>query len=107
MKYKYNDKIKFDEEKQPYRIRACDQRYLICTKPYNPKHTVIYTIVDLKENVRGAEDLIFGAGAETITQCEAMLKRLQTGETKISHRNRVPFNNGGDDNAVLLWTYLS
>lgn len=51
-------------------------------------------MVDLDEQVRGTENLIFGMGAETREQCEDMLARL-TGtdpdiETELSARNRVP-----------------
>ncbi len=53
-------------------------------------HTVLYTIVDLKEKVRGTENLIFGMGAETDLQCSQMLDRLDRGETHVSHRNRIP-----------------
>ena len=53
------DKIYFKEEKRPYRIKAMSDRYLICTKPFNLQHTVIYTIVDLKENIRSTNNLVF------------------------------------------------
>ena len=89
---KLGDKIKFNEEKQRYTIRALDGRYAICTKPFNPKKTVLYTIVDFVEKIRGTENLIFGMGAETDKQCEEMLERLETGETEISYRNRVPLD---------------
>lgn len=83
------DKVRFHGEGHPYKIRARSSRYLICTKPFNLKKTVIYTIVDLFENVRGAENLIFGMGAETDADCEAMLERIESGQSAISHRNRV------------------
>jgi hypothetical protein len=62
--YKIGDKIKFKREKQRYTIQATDGRYLICTKPFNAKKTVIYTIVDLKEKIRGTDNLVFGHGYE-------------------------------------------
>lgn len=83
------DRIKFAEEKQKYTIQSRNERYLICTKPFNPKHTVLYTIVDLQKGIRGTENLIFGMGAETKEDCDAMLKRLDSGETEISHRNHI------------------
>ena len=93
-------RIWFAEEKRPYRVRARGRRYLVCTKPYNPKHTVVYTVVDLEENVRGTENLIFGMGAETDQQCEDMVARLEGpghkrifGEnTEVSYRNRALVN---------------
>lgn len=98
MLFKVGDQIKFRNEKQRYRIRACNERFLICTKPFNPKQTVIYTIVDLEEKIRGPENLIFGMGFETDTQCLDALNRLMGKDkdvgfpTEISHRNRVPLD---------------
>jgi len=86
------DKIKFAEEKQRYTIRACNERFAICTKPFNCKKTTLYTIVDLLENVRGRENLIFAAGAETDQECRRMLVRLKKGKTEVSHRHRCDLN---------------
>lgn len=85
-------KIKFKREKQRYTVQAAGKRFLVCTKPFNARKTVLYTIIDLKEEIRGAEDLVFGLGAETKKDCEEMLERLESGETEVSHRNRVPLN---------------
>ena len=84
--------IKFKEEKQRYTIQAFNDRFLICTKPFNPRKTVLYTIVDLEKKIRGTEDLIFCMGYETQELCEEALERLVTGESEISHRNRIELN---------------
>jgi hypothetical protein len=68
--------ITFAREKRPYRVRARSGRFIVCTKPFNPKKTVLYTVIDLVENVRGPEDLVFGMGAETDQQCWDMVDRL-------------------------------
>jgi len=81
-------KIKFKGEKQRYTVQATGKRYLVCTKPFNARKTVLYTIIDLKEEVRGTENLVFGMGAETKKLCDEMLERLESGESEISHRNR-------------------
>ena len=47
MKVKVGDKVYVPNEKQPYRVKARDERYIICTKPFNLKHTVLYFIIDL------------------------------------------------------------
>lgn len=83
-------KVKFKEEKQVYTVRAANERFAICTKPLNLAHTVLYTIIDWAQQIRGTENLVFGFGAETDEQCAAMLERLTTGDTQVSHRNRVP-----------------
>ena len=88
--YKVGDKIRFKGEVKPYTIRACDDRYLICTKPYNLKYTVLYTIVDLKKNIRGTDWWIFGIYDYRMKdECEQCLRDLNSGETEISKRNRV------------------
>jgi len=96
MKFQVGQKIKFRREKQRFTVRACNERFAICTKPFNPRHTVIYTIIDLEEGVRGTENLVFGMGAETDQQCQEMLTRLTTPQksgigfqTEVSHRNRI------------------
>lgn len=85
-------KIKFAEEKQKYTVRASNVAFAICTKPMNAKKTVLYTIVDWQNNIRGAENLVFGYGAETDEECQEMLERLTQGETQVSSRNQVPLN---------------
>ena len=100
--YKVGDKIHFAEEKRPYTIQACDKRYLICTKPFNLKHTVLYTIVDLVEGIRGADNYWKWGGRfeyETQEGCEQAFKGLRANPfefdsdaIEISHRNRVKLN---------------
>jgi len=83
------DKVKFSEEKQRYTVMASNNRFAICTKPFNIKRTVLYTIIDWKQNIRGTENLVFGVGAETKEDCESMLVRLTSGETEITRRNQI------------------
>lgn len=89
MKLKVGSKIKFREEKQAYTVQASNGVYAVCTKPFNPKKTVLYTIISFLEGVRGTENLVFGMGAETKEQCEEMLNRLTQGESEVSHRHRI------------------
>jgi len=92
MKIPVGSKIKFMGEKQRYTVQASNVAFLICTKPFNPRKTVLYCIVDLIEGVRGPEDLIFGMGAETKEECEEMLVRVTEGESEVSHRHRAPLH---------------
>lgn len=93
MGYKVGDKIKFTEEKRPYTIRACNERYLICTKPFNPLHTVLYSIVDLQEKIRGRNWWIFNIyDYKDDEGCEDCLRDLLSGECEISPRNRIALN---------------
>ena len=82
-------KIKFEREKQRYTVMASNVAFAVCTKPMNALKTVLYTVIDWNENVRGTENLVFGMGAETKKQCEEMLERLTQGESEVSSRNRV------------------
>lgn len=81
--------IWFRSEKRPYRVRACNGRFAVCTKPFNLQKTVFYTIIDLKEQVRGTENLVFCQGFESDQDCQEALERLESEESEVSHRNRV------------------
>lgn len=89
MKVKVGDKIHFPNEKKPYRVRARDERYIICTKPYNPKHTVLYTIIDLQNKWRGPDNMIFCSGYESDEDCAERLSELQSGEIEVSRRRGI------------------
>ena len=92
-KYNIGDKIKFKEEKQRYTVRACDDRYLVCTKPFNPRKTFMYTMVDLKEGIRGRDGFILCGGDYTNEEeARDYIKGLRTGEAEISRRHRMPLN---------------
>lgn len=92
MKVSVGDKVFVPKEKRPYRVRARDDRYIICTKPFNPKHTVLYFIVDLKRKMRGPDNMIFCSGYETDEDCEERLKELQDGEIEVSMRRGIPLD---------------
>lgn len=89
MKLNKGDKVWFQGEKRPYKVRSRNTRYVICTKPFNLKRTVLYTIIDLFRQVRGTENIIFCCGFETDQQCEDALFRLTSGHSEISRRNKV------------------
>ncbi len=89
MRVEIGDKVYVPKEKRPYRVRARDERYIICTKPYNPQRTVRYFIVDLKERVRGPDNMVFCSGYESDEDCAERLKELQSGEIEVSWRRHV------------------
>jgi hypothetical protein len=86
------NKVKFAEEKQAYTVQASNVVFAVCTKPFNAQKTVLYTIIDWRDKIRGPENLIIGMGAETKEQCEEMLERLTQGVSEVTHRNRIPLN---------------
>jgi hypothetical protein len=92
MKSTIGDKIYFPTDKKPYRVRCRDDRYIICTKPMNIHHTVLYTIIDLKDRRRGPDDRVFCMGYETDEQCEERLKELQQGKIELSGRKSIPLD---------------
>ena len=84
---KLGDKIKLGNQKQRFTVKAINNRYAILTKPFNLKHTVIYTIIDFKERKRNRNNLVFNiydySKQEDIDQC---LKDLESGEVELSYR---------------------
>jgi hypothetical protein len=71
---KVGDKIWVSECKRPFRVRARDERYIIATKPFNPRKTVIYFIIDLVEELRGPDNMIFCFGYESDEDIQERLK---------------------------------
>lgn len=90
MRAEVGDKVFIPKQKKPFRVKARDERYIICTKPFNPLHTVIYFIVDLVDKWRGPDNMIFCNGYETDEDCQERLKELQDGEIEVSSRRGIP-----------------
>lgn len=100
------DKITFVEEKQAYTVRARNSRFIVCTKPFNARKTVLYTIIDLERDVRGPCNLIFGCAMETDADIKEAMQLLQNhcdnkhaefvegvevpASMEVSHRNCIP-----------------
>ena len=92
MRVEVGDKVYIPKEKRPYKVRARDDRYIICTKPYNPQHTVMYFIIDLEEQRRGPDNMVFCFGYESDEDCAERLKELQEGKIEVSRRRDVPLD---------------
>ena len=89
MKVKVGDKVYIPQHKRPFRVKARDERFIICTKPFNAQHTVIYFIVDLVEKRRGPDNMIFCSGYETDEDCKERLRELQNAEIEVSYRRGI------------------
>lgn len=89
MDVKVGDKVKFEEERQAYTVQARNERFIICTKPFNVRKTTLYTIIDLERGVRGRDNLIFGMGYETPEQIQDNMERLARGDMEVSYRNFI------------------
>lgn len=92
MRVEVGDKVYIPDQKRPFRVRARDDRYIICTKPFNPQHTVIYFIVDLVDKWRAPDNMIFCSGYETDEQCQERLQELQSGKIELSRRRGIPLD---------------
>lgn len=92
MRVEVGDKVYIPNQKRPYRVRARDDRYIICTKPYNPERTVLYFIIDLVDKWRAPDNMVFCMGYETDEDCNARLKELQEGKIELSRRRGIPLD---------------
>ena len=92
MRVNIGDKVYVPNEKRPYTVRARDDRYIICTKPYNPQHTVLYFIIDLVKKWRAPDDRVFCSGYETDEECKERLAELQREEIGLSRRRGIPLD---------------
>lgn len=92
MRVEVGDKVYIPNQKKPFRVKARDDRYIICTKPFNPKHTVLYFIVDLVNKWRAPDDRLFCSGYETDEQCRERLQELQSGKIGLSIRRGMPLD---------------
>lgn len=88
--YKVGDRIRFAEEKQAYTVRARSDRYLICTKPFNPRRTVLYCIVDFERGERGPGDKVFNGPYETDDQIIDRMHEIMSGRLAVSRRHGIP-----------------
>ncbi len=107
----------FSGEDLPYTVAATSERYAIATRKLHRRHDAdmikhsvsmgayrnfteayndlklcaVYTIVDMHEQVRGADNLVFGVYDYSLKEdCELAIKDLFSGAMGISHRNSTP-----------------
>ncbi len=86
---KVDARITFADERRAYTVQAVssDGRWLVCTKPFPPRSTVIYTVVDTVEKLRGVDNY-WGLGYETREACERACRMFESGEAEFSHRRQ-------------------
>ena len=84
------DKIYIKGEKRGFEIKARNERYLICTKPFNPKKTVTYTILDSEELINSTNNFVFNIYDYSIQKdVEESLVDLIEGKYELSQRRQV------------------
>ena len=82
------DSVWFSASKKSFKVRECNDRFAICTQPFNlqPK-TVIYTIIDFDRNVRGEDNLIFTVyDYYSDEDCKQAMDDLMSGEIEVSYK---------------------
>lgn len=108
-------KVYFTNEKLPYKVMAVSERYAVVSRPLNRredanllhyqvemgayrtfteafehnKQSPVYSLIDFEENIKAPDDLVFGIyDYSKVTDCKKVIKELEKGELKLSHRNR-------------------
>lgn len=81
-------RIWFADERKPYAVRAvsADGRWAVCTKPFAALKTVLYTVVDFEEQLRGTDNYVGCLGYETDDECAEALALFECGEAEFSRR---------------------
>lgn len=81
-------RVWFDDMKKPFKVREANDRYAICTMPYNfIPNKVIYTIVDYKRQVRGLDNMVFGTHDYYKDEdCKQAFYELLSGELEVSFK---------------------
>ena len=83
---KKGDSVWFAASKKSFQVRECNERFAICTQPYNFRpETVIYTIIDFERNVRGMDNLVFGIyDYYSDEDCKLAMEDLIHGDMEVS-----------------------
>ena len=82
------DSVWFSTSKKSFKVRECNDRFAICTQPFNlrPK-TVLYTIIDFDRDVRGEDNLIFTVyDYYSDEDCKQAMEDLMCGEIEVSYK---------------------
>lgn len=82
------DKIWFDGEVKGYTIQCRSENFLICTKPFNARKTVLYSVVDLAKELRGVDNYLGSLGYESKDECLRALVKFEDGSAEFSKRNK-------------------
>lgn len=86
---KKGDSVWFAASKKSFQVRECNERFAICTQPFNLRpNTVIYTIIDFERNVRGMDNLVFGIYDYYLDEdCKLAMEDLLHGDMEVSWRS--------------------
>lgn len=98
IRFALGEKIRFAEDRKPYTVKAISERFAILTRPVKHKgeKTVLYTIVDIEEMIRGPNDWVLNPydykTDEGIAECMTHLNKAEGEEMKahLSRRHSIP-----------------
>lgn len=76
-------KIRFKGEKRFYTVVACDNRFIIALR--NWKDRVYYTICDLEECIRGADNYDSSGGAYDYAHCPTIDLKIALYRLRLTH----------------------
>lgn len=87
------DKVRlYGDANNLYTVKAIGYPFIICTRPYNLKSTVFYTILDFEKCIRNRHNLIFNPFnfkiQKDIDKCLSHLLNKTDG-ISLSHRNHI------------------
>lgn len=86
-KLEQGDKVYFLSQKSPMTLKTRNERYLILTEPFYRAKTVYYSIVDLKEQWKAPNNLLYNHyDYEDQKDIERCLEDLVSGKIELSMR---------------------
>lgn len=94
VKFRVGDLVKFEGDRLFFTVRATSPRYTVLSRQaqFRPKGSLVYTVVDALEGVRGPANTI-GQGwpVEDDEDCLRLIDELENTYTRqVSYRNRLP-----------------
>lgn len=85
------ERVWFADETRPMTVQAVSSsgRFVVCTKPFAARKTVLYSMLDTVLNVRGVDNTIGNSmGYETREQCEHAAQSFELGDHEFSRRRQ-------------------
>lgn len=91
-KLEVGQRIRFDSDRMSMtvRLQSPDHRFAILTRPFPLRNTVLYTVLDFTQGIRGTSNNRFGPfGYETDEGIRGNMDGFQTGDLEVSYRRWV------------------
>jgi hypothetical protein len=87
-----DQQVRLGGDKWRWTVRAVSEHYAVLVQQarFHPVGTYCYTVIDWRNGVRGACNLIghgYGDGTFTRAECARMVRDFETGRLEVSRRN--------------------